>query len=260
MPPRLATPTIATILALAQLALPRFTAATERRFTFTYETATAPKGHVELENWVTWRHSDERGPHDADLFQFRHELEFGVTDKLQFGLYFFDWRYDEHDQDGHRAAWEHSGIELIYNLTNPTTDFLGSALYLEALVGENALELEGKLLLQKNFGPLTVAYNAILEAEWEGETFGEFEESNGVFGQTVGISYDLAKSFSVGAEVLHEIELPGWKESGESALYAGPNASARLGRVFATVTTLFQLSDHDSEPDFQVRLITGFQF
>jgi hypothetical protein len=234
--------------------------AIERRFTYTYETTTSPRGHVELENWVTWKHADAKGANNSDLFAFRHELEFGVTDRFQIGLYVFDWRYDEHDREDHSAEWEHSGVELIYNLSHPTADFLGSALYFEALVGERSFELEGKLLLQKNFGPFTAAYNVVLEAEWEGEKFGNFDERNGELAQVLGVSYDVNKSFSVGAEVLHEIPLPDWSEAKDSVVWAGPNASIRFGRAFATVTALVQLTDVDGEPDAQVRLITGFDF
>jgi hypothetical protein len=254
--------TAAVFCALACLTLapvPR-SEAIERRFTYTYETTTSPRGHVELENWVTWKHTDARGANDADLFQFRHELEFGVTDRLQVGLYVFDWRYDEHDREDHSAEWEHSGVELIYNLSNPTTDFVGSALYLEALVGERSFELEGKLLLQKNFGPIIAAYNLVLEAEWEGEQFGSFEEREGEFAQVLGVSYDVNKSFSVGAEMLHEIPIPDWRDAEDSVVWAGPNASVRFGRGFATVTALLQVTNVDGEPDAQIRLITGFDF
>ena len=58
----------------------------ERRFSYTYETTTAAKGGVELENWVTWKHSNHRSAEDTDVFEFRHELEFGLTDRLQLGL------------------------------------------------------------------------------------------------------------------------------------------------------------------------------
>jgi hypothetical protein len=43
-------------------------------------------------------------------------------------------------------------------------------------------------------------------------------------------------------------------------LFAGPNASLRFGRGFATVTALLQITDLEGEPDVQVRLITGFHF
>jgi hypothetical protein len=234
--------------------------ATDRRFTYTYETTTAPKGTVELENWVTWRHTNVTGGDDSDIFQFRHELEFGLTDNVQLGVYLADWQYDDHDSEGHKARYQGSGAELIYSHTNPTTDFLGSALYGEVIVGEDSLELEGKVLLQKNFGALRVAYNAIIEAEWEGGDLGDFEESNGEFAQAVGISYDLNKSFSFGAEVLHEVALPEWRDTGDSVVFAGPNVSVRFGRVYVTATALFQLTDVEDEPDAQVRLITGFHF
>ena len=68
---------------------------------------------------------------------------------------------------GGSTKWEGSGFELIYNLTDPTKDFIGSALYGELLMNDTELELEAKLLLQKNLGPFALVYNAILEAEWE---------------------------------------------------------------------------------------------
>lgn len=246
------------LTAAASLVLSQSASAIERRFAFTYEATTSPKGSVELENWVTWKHRNNKSGPDSDLFQFRHELEIGVTDRLQFSIYGYNWQYDRHDEEGHKARWENSGFEVIYNLSNPTTDFLGSAVYLEALIGEDEFELEGKLLLQKNFGPLTVAYNAILEATWEGEHYND--ERNGEFAQSLGVSYDLNKAFSVGAEVLHEIELPDWSDHNDSVVWAGPNASVRFGRMFVTGTALFQVTDVEEEPDFQVRLVTGFDF
>jgi hypothetical protein len=218
---------------------------------------TAPKGSFEIENWVTWKAQRCEASGDADRFEFRHELEFGITDRLQLGLYLADWRYDNSDPVKH-AAYQHSGIEAIYNLTNPTTDLLGSAVYLEVLVGNELLELEGKLLLQKNFGLWVVAYNAILEAEWEGTHLDE--ERNGEFAQTFGVSYELNRHFSLGAELLHEIDLPDWSEAEDSIVFAGPNASVRYGRTFATVACLFQLTDIAEEPDVQTRLIFGIEF
>lgn len=246
-----------TLLAAATALAVSTASATERRFTYTYETTTTPKGAVELENWATWKHGSEAFQ-KFDQFQFRHELEFGVTDHLQLGVYLFDWQYDGNDPEGHNARWQHSGFELIYNLSNPNTDFLGSALYFEALVGEDSVELEGKLLLQKNFGPLTVAYNAVVEAEFAGEHFRD--EQNGELAQSLGVSYDLSPHFSVGAEVLHEIVVPDWATTRGSNLFVGPNASVRFGRAFVTATALFQVTAVDGEPDTQIRIITGFDF
>jgi hypothetical protein len=227
----------------------------QRKFAYTYEATTAPKGSIEFENWVTWKRRSIDGDRQ-NVFDFRHELEFGVTDRLQLGFYLADWTYNDSDSRKH-ATYKHSGVEAIYNLTNPTTDFLGSALYLEALVGNDVFELEGKLLLQKNFGPVIVAYNAVLEAEWEGE---DLDERTGEFAQTFGVSVELNRSVSAGAELVHEVEFPDWRNEGESMLFAGPNVSVRWGRAFATATCLFQITDVDGEPDVQTRLIFGFDF
>lgn len=240
--------------ALVIAALPQDAQAGDRRFTYTYEVTTAPKKSVELETWVTWK--AYRGEENLNKFEFRHELEIGLTDHLQLGLYLSDWSIEH--QDGHsKAHWSNFGAEVIWNLSNPTTDFLGSALYGEVKAGDELFALEGKLLLQKNFGPWIVAYNAIVEAEWEGV---DLEEQVGVFEQTLGISYQVTPKFSLGAEVVHEIEFEDWEEAGEHIVSVGPNASYRFGRCFATATVLFEVTGVEGEPDVQSRLIFGVNF
>ena len=229
----------------------------QRRFSYLYETVTAPKGSLEFENWITWKHRDDPRGEDFERFEFRHEFEIGVTDRLQLGLYVADWQYDQDDSEGHQARYGQSGIEAIYNLSNPTTDPLGSALYGEVLIGEEKVELEAKILFEKRFGPLTLVYNATLEAEWEGE---EYHEETGEFQEALGVSYDLNKRFSFGAELLHEIEMPDWENTNDGLVYAGPNASIRYGRVFATLTGLWQITNVQDEADFQARLIFGIDF
>ena len=94
---------------------------------------------------------------DFDRFDIRHEIEVGVTDHFQLGLYLSDWRYEENRPKGvHRGDWRGVALEGIWNLTNPTTDPVGLALYAEVKIGDKLLELEGKLIAQKNIGPRTV--------------------------------------------------------------------------------------------------------
>jgi hypothetical protein len=68
-------------------ALPSFAGA--RRFTYVYEVTTSPPGDIEMENWVTWK---TRTPNDRSFREvdFRHELEFGLTNKLQAAIYLAD--------------------------------------------------------------------------------------------------------------------------------------------------------------------------
>ena len=229
----------------------------QRRYVYSYETLTAPKGSIEFEQWVTWRHRDVPGGDDRDRYEFRHEIEFGLTDRLQLGLYLADWQYDEDDSEGHDFRYQASGAEVIYNLTNPNTDFLGSALYAELLIGEDLIKAEAKLLLEKRFGPFDIVYNATLEAEWEGD---DYHDETGEFIQTFGVSYDLSKSFSVGLEGRHVIEMSDWENTEPAVFYFGPNVSYRHDRFFATLGWLWQTTHLEGEPDFRPRLICGFDF
>lgn len=245
---------LALILAFA---LPLAAEAGARRFTFIYETTTAAPGTFEIENWITWR-TDKDEDHDFQRLDFRHEIEFGLTERLQAAIYVADWTNSSGrsvENDG--TVYTGSAIELIYNLTNPETRPFGSALYGELKIGDELLALESKILLQKNFGRFVFAYNGTLEAEWEGE---DLDERTGEFQQTLGASYQVKPQFLVGAEFLHEIAFPDWSEAEDSVVYAGPNLSVRLGNWWATTTALAQLTGVGDEPNFQVRTIVGYSF
>ena len=245
------------IVCLAASILPSLSYAGARRFTYVYESTTAPPGAYEIESWVTWkteRDDDSR----FRRFDFRHEVEFGITDRLQMAIYVADWSHlkgDSFERDG--SVYTGSAIELMYNLTNPETSLVGSALYGELKVGDELVSLESKIILQKNLGPLILAYNATLEAQWEGE---DLEEKRGEFQETLGASYEITPRFLVGAEMLHEIEFPEWQEHRDSTVYAGPNISVRAGNWWATVTGLGKLTGGGGEPNFQVRSIVGYSF
>ena len=64
----------------------------------------------------------------------------------------------------------------------------------------------------------------------------------------------------MGAELLHEIDVPEWSQAGDSIVYAGPNISYRRTNWWVTLTPLAQLTDVSSEVAVQTRLIFGFSF
>jgi len=228
-----------------------------RRFTYVYEATTAAPGPFEFENWVTWKTSprDERRFNSVD---FRHEIEFGVTDHLQLSIYLADWGYvEDPSENEHGFNYQDSAVEVIYNLTNPTTDLLGSAVYGEVKAGRQEVELESKVILQKNLGRFVFGYNATLEAVWEGE---HLEEQGGEFSEALGVSYEISPAWLVGAEFLHEIDIPDWSQAEDSVVYGGPNLSYRHGNWWATITPLVQLTNVASEVDVQTRVIFGFSF
>jgi hypothetical protein len=228
-----------------------------RRFTYVYEVTTSPPGDVEIENWVTWktRKPDDRGFDQAD---FRHEVEFGITNKLQAAIYLADWNYHRGRSAGERGfTLSGPALEFIYNFTNPVADPIGLAAYQEFQVGYRRFETESKLLAQKNFGRFVVAYNATLEAAWEGEGL---EERRGEFQQSLGLSYEISPRLLLGAEFLHEVAFPDWSEAERGKFFAGPNLSIRQGAWWATLTALAQVTRAGDEPDLQLRTIFGFSF
>ncbi|MBI1338302.1 MAG: hypothetical protein GC164_15275 [Phycisphaera sp.] len=227
-----------------------------RHFTYTYEVTTPHKGEVEYEQWVTWK-TDKPSDSTFNRVDFRHELELGITDNFAVAIYLADWRFESSKGDTD-TFYRDSGVELVYRLTDPVEDPIGVALYGELLIGDKVIELEGKLLLQKNLGPWIVAYNLVIEAEWEGA--GYDEESKGVLENILGVSYQLIPALSVGGELVHEIEWAEWAGKPGHVVYLGPTVSFRQSKWFITVTQLFQLTRRGGEADFQTRMIFGIEF
>lgn len=224
--------------------------ASERHFAFTYETTTAAKGTFEFEEQVFW----ERGS-GSNSFAFRQEIEYGVTDRFQLAVYLFDFEHTR-EPGVNSTRWAGSGLEAVYRLSDPTTDWIGSALYLEALASDSSVELEGKILLQKNIGPFILAYNGIIEAHWDEN----YVERTGVLEQTLGVSYGITPSLSVGLEAKHEVEFEDWSHSGGNAVFVGPNVSYHKGRFFAAVSCLFRASNVPGEPHVELGTVLGLHF
>ena len=229
--------------------------ADSRRFAWSYESTGSPAGLSEYEQWATWK-TDKSGDERFERLEFRQEFEHGLTDRLQVGFYFANWRYTR-TAEGSDTEVRSSSLELIYNLRDPMTSALGVAIYGEVTLGPQVCELEGKLLLEKNLGPLVLVANSILEAAWEDEDWGQDE---GKFEQTLGLSRQLSPKLLFGAEALYEVAFPDWSDTGESLFYAGPTASVRSRGWWLTPTPLLQLSDQSDQPDLMWRTLVGVPF
>src|SRR5436305_14641951 len=77
------------LAALCGLAGTVIAPAMERFFTYTYEPETMPKGALEYEQWISLRagRNETVGQDNFNLWEFRHELEYGVTDNYSLSLY-----------------------------------------------------------------------------------------------------------------------------------------------------------------------------
>ena len=228
-----------------------------RPFTFVTDTYPVGKGNWEYEQWATWQQSG-----DEDVVRFRHEFEFGVADNFDLAVYLPNWRYEStEERDG--IDFESVSLEGIVYFMNPVTDAIGLGWYNEVSVGEDELEFETKLLVQKDIGNWVLAYNLILETELE-HVFDEDEENEveGVIEHTFGASYAFGRGdFRAGGELVVESIYEDWESYEDTLVYAGPVLSYWGGtNWFVTVTPLFQLTSNDDEADFQVRMIAGYEF
>lgn len=229
----------------AALGLAPEAAASERHFTYTYESNVLNPGDVELEPWTTWR----VGRHDFyNRFDQRLEFEFGVVPNLQMAWY---WNMsavteDVPGQDAHATSFEFGGVsnEWKYKLSDSLADSLGSALYFEWTGGPAEAELEAKLILDKRMGDAVVAYNLVGEHEWE---FGSGEtEREVVVENNLAFGYFLTPSFVLGAEVRAHAE---W-EKGEyehTTFFAGPSFAYAQKAWWMATTIQPQLFSHKGE-------------
>jgi hypothetical protein len=250
--------------------------ATERVFTYTYEPETLPKGAWELEQWVTWRggRNSAVGQDDYSRWQFREEIEYGLTDNYQLALYFNSQHESFRDPaTGDRtsgALWTGVSIENKYMLLNPADHAVGVALYLEPTISDREFELEQKLIIGQRHGDWKWAVNFVHETEWSLLQSG----TEGVFEFVAGLSRSIGKRWHVGFEVRDHNKIPEYKRWENTAVFLGPVASYRTGRWWAALSVLPQIygknfqADGDGEPDFDleghekinVRLLFGISF
>jgi hypothetical protein len=165
------------------------------------------------------------------------------------------------------VRFDTAGVEAIFLMSNPVKDAIGSGLYGEINVGEHEIEFEPKILLHKDIGQWTLAYNLILETEVEGIGRDEESEVEGVLGHAMGASYSLSPAWRIGGEMTIESVYENWNHYEGTSVYAGPVVSyqgEQIGKTnwswWATVTPAFQLSSQADQPDFKLRLIFGIIF
>ena len=246
--------------------------ADEAIFSWTYTTDLLPKGRFEFEQWVTARWEKEHGTYQ--VFDFREEFEYGVTDNFQVSLY-LNHHYVDADKSvpkedparpGHRlpGAYETGGedvhadqdpmrpfdsyhfesvsLEMIYRLLSPYKSPVGLALYFEPSVGSEETGLEWKILLQKNWleDRLVWAFNANYELEFEKDAEGGYERDS-MLEFFTGLSYRFIPNWSAGIEAWNHHEFANATSHEHSAYFIGPTIHYGGQRWWVTLGFLHQL-------------------
>jgi hypothetical protein len=223
-------------LALALAASPA--AATERHFTYTYESGVLSPGLRELEPWSTFR-LGKSGFYSA--FDTRVEAELGLTDRLQTSLYLNASSVTEDTPGGRASSTELEGIssEWKLKLSDPVADRAGSALYAEVSAGPSDFELEGKLILDKRAGRLLGALNLVAEHEWEFDAPATERET--ALEVDAAACWFLTPNLTAGLELRSHTVLPPGDEKTRSALFLGPTVSYARQRWWVAASVLPQV-------------------
>jgi hypothetical protein len=276
--------------------------ADEPVFGFVYTTDLLPKGQAEMEQWTTWRRQKAHGSFNE--LENRSEFSYGVTDAFQLSGYLnYNWTHAYHngvdgttippeqfadynagpDDHFNVARFVGASVEGIFRVLSPYTDPIGLAFVLEPTFGPRFTEIEGLIVVQKNFldDRLILASNLKIAPEIR-PTLPKPGNIETDVNLNIGISYRFAPNWSIGWEFEDEREInymalfarSQWTNDG---YYTGPTLHFGGEQYFATLTAweqlpighnycasctvMYQGRDLDVDYEkFRVRLKVGFYF
>lgn len=251
-------------------------AADNRLFTYTYEPETEPRGDWEYEQSVTLRagRSAAVGQADFQRWQFREEIEHGVTDRYTVALYLnheYESSYDPASGIGtSQHEWRGVSLENRYQVLDPVNHAIGLTLYLEPSYDGNNAELEQKIILGQRYGDWKWALNLTHATEWTGN----FRTSEGELEISAGLARQLSSHWSLGLEIRDHNELPEYDQWQNTALFAGPVLSYHRRGWWGALSVMPQVygtnfADHpggshqvelQGHERLNVRLLFGFSF
>lgn len=241
----------------------------EGTFGWMYSLDLQPKGKAQIEQRIDMTHRQATGRYDWD--QYRTELEYGLTDDLQIGVYLnaFSLRADRNYLSSEmcsgsvpctagfgipgtaaagayrRSAIDGGSLELVWRISNPVTAPVGVGIYLEPTWGKLEDAFESRLLLQSNFldDRLVVLANAVLDIERE-----KYDPAGGVIRNSMadllyGASYRFAPRWSAGFEGRLHTDHDGYRlqKHTQTANFIGPNLHYASERWWATAAWRHQV-------------------
>jgi hypothetical protein len=252
------------------------TCASERYFTYTYEPETMPKGAWESEQWFTLRADRNQavGQEDFSLWEFRQEIEYGVTDQYNLSLYFNESFESYHDPTANSEVsnlrFDGVSLENRYMLLSPVDHSVGLTLYLEPRISGDQAELEEKIILGQRYGDWKWAFNLGHATEWTDH----FHTVEGEVEASLGINRRLNRHWSLGVEARDHNEIPNYSRWENTALYVGPVVTYQQRNWWVSLTVMPQVygvnflgnPDQNSHLDLEgherwnARLIFGASF
>ncbi|MFZ5893186.1 MAG: hypothetical protein ACOY0T_19155 [Myxococcota bacterium] len=225
--------------------------ATPRPLPFTYQHEQLDTGETEIEQYADFtpvraRNSQTGAPVYYGLTQFQTEFEYGITPRLELGLYLTLVPTTTNGFSELPRGTLGNGLKqrLRWQLA-PTGEWpLDVALYGEVAENEREIELEAKVILQRRIDRLRLIANIVGERE-----FYYNGEHDLVFAPSAGVTFEASPRIQPGFEWWMRSEYP--EENAPSPRpfqlgphhYAGPTLLVLLGRAFITTGAYVRLSD-----------------
>jgi hypothetical protein len=223
--------------------------ATPRDLPFTYPYQTLAKGELEIEQYADV--SNVRA-HAADGRlawvvppAFQTEFEYGVTNHLELALYVvyapgIGGGYTDVPQLGDTGIRQ----RLRYRFAEENEWPVDVALYGEVSELTDNLELEGKIILAKRFGDLTLRANLVGSRITAYQGPGAWEIS-----PSAGVTYQVTPTFHPGLEYWNKTEFPDREDEGGRSFdegphhYLGPVMMFNFGKLWWSTGVYARVSD-----------------
>ncbi|RJP76219.1 MAG: hypothetical protein C4524_10470 [Candidatus Zixiibacteriota bacterium] len=229
------------IAAAALLAASPAARADQRAYVWTYQYQTMERGQAELEHYFTVSSPDLQNLEGNTASEQQLELEIGMTDRFDFSLYqVFGQNPSE--------SLKYKGYKLRsrYRFGERGGWFVDPLVYLEYKGKPDFSEhvLETKLILARDFGPLNLAVNPVLEVEKDGAEEWEFVPM-----YAAGASYAVSRLMRLGVEA----------KGSEDSHYLGPVIAHGYDDLWVALGSALAVGGvEEGATEFQVRFILGF--
>ena len=243
-------PAVAVTAALLSIA--GSAAANPKLLPFTYPYGTLPKGGAELENYVDFTPtrvlSAATGkPATIGLFLFQTEYEYGITDRLELGLYL--QIAPPVGEDYASVATLQAGTAIKQRLRLRLAEAgdwpVDVSLYGEVAEARAEIELEFKVNLERRFGRLSLMANLVAEHELYFDGRREW-----VLNPSGGAAFEVTPWFHTGLEYWMQAEYAIVSGPTTQRLFAfgphhyvGPTMLLNFGRVWWSNGLYFRASD-----------------
>jgi hypothetical protein len=252
--------------------------ATPRPLPFTYNYETLGEGELEVEQYadltpVKVISSSTSGSSWLLASQFQTEFEYGITNRLELGLYMTLAPTPNASEfpEPNSPLTEGNGVKerLRLRLFDEGVLPIDVGLYGELTENEREFEIEAKIILQKRFGNLRIAANVVGEHEW----YYASPQQDWVFDPSAGATYQVTPVVQPGIDAWMWSEFSNPRViptpfNNKPNVYVGPAILLNFGKFWWSTGAYLRVTNfsHELTPSVDsfgpvwFRMIVGISF